>query len=146
MGKRDITLEWRVAESDADWEQLQTAQPKVESTCLQRFPWPLMLLLLVLASMGGYSWYSTQVVLRQIGTELKAAQQAQTVSARSQPIAAPTKEQTMGAWQNHFLRQPQTLHSAVQVCNFAALPPDFQSSRTSYGQQTVLFAVQSTRR
>src|SRR5215213_9753471 len=66
MRKQAPTVEWHIAESDADWERLRgAARPDSEPTSvsgwyLNRYFWGVAALFLLLASAGGWVWHSEQ--------------------------------------------------------------------------------------
>lgn len=70
MRKPNVILEWRLVDSDTEWEHLQKSLLHPDSSSLQRFLWTTLVILLLLGGVGGYWWYKIEVELPLIMGEL----------------------------------------------------------------------------
>src|SRR5262245_38381866 len=125
MDKRTPSIEWTVAESDAEWERLQEPTlPDGEPAAhphrrLQRYLWGAAVLLLLLGITGDWRWRATQVRAHQAAADATAtAQQQLTVVAQHDDRLATSNpgDQGTSSWlPQNDVREYTSLYTTVQT-------------------------------
>lgn len=128
MRKRTSQLEWQFVENQDDWDAAQRTSAMdtmpsgsvVQHRPYRSYVWAgLLVLLLLLASAGGWLWRTAQAGLNEIEGELSSTVQIELASVA--PVSAPpgktwTTDPAAMVWKKQLERDRTTLHTL--------LPPD----------------------
>lgn len=150
MWKQASTIDWQVAESEAEWERLQAPLLPVETPAadpalrLRRFARRAVALLLLLASAGGWGWRPGTATLPPPAASVRATAQVDlAVSAQyDEDLAAGSlADQNDTAWWEPNDRRVSDLKAAVQATDAKSRPDIKLQSVEFQGDQAVVSIV-----
>src|SRR5262245_39278931 len=104
MNKRTPSVEWTIAESDAEWERLQGSPPSEgeadahRQRRLKQYLWSVAVLLLLMVGGSDWWWHTAQVRAHQAAAGATAtAQQQLAVVAHADDLSAISNPGDQGA-------------------------------------------------